>query len=93
MAAQSLVISCTSTPHVLVGSIGSSSYHGAIRCRLKALTGISYLGDSGVTTAGYPLTTGDGSIDLVVLVGETLWCASSSGASATLGVLRLNETT
>lgn len=89
MAAQSLVIACTSTPTVVAGV----SLHGYIRVRLKSVTGTAYLGDSGVTTAGYPLTTADGSIHETILVGESLWVASSSGATASLAVLRTNETT
>jgi hypothetical protein len=89
MAAQSLVIACSSTPTVVAGS----SLHGYIRVRLKSVTGTVYLGDSGVTTAGYPLTTGDGTLSEVVLTGESLYVASSSGATASLAVLRMNETT
>lgn len=92
MAAQSLVVTCTSTPTAIAGTFGSPSVHGMIRVRLKALTGTAYLGDSGVTTAGYPLTTADTPIHETILTGETLWAASSSGASVTLAVLRTNET-
>jgi hypothetical protein len=94
MAEQTLDIACTSTPQVVAGSIGAGGpYHGYIRIRMKMISGTGYLGDSGVTTAGYPLTTGDASIDLSIITGETLYVASSSGASPTLAVLRLNETT
>jgi hypothetical protein len=94
MAAQSLVIACSSTPQVVAGSIDSGGpFHGYIRVSLKAVTGSCYLGSSGVTTAGFPLSTGDGVHTAVLLTGETLYVASSSGSTATLGVLRLNETT
>lgn len=94
MAAQSLVIACSSTPAVVAGSIGTGGpFHGYIRVRLKAVAGTCYLGDSGVTTAGYPLTSADTAIQESLLTGETLYVASSSGASASLAVLRLNETT
>lgn len=95
MAAQSLVITATSTPAVVAGSIatGGGALHGYIRVRLKAISGTCYLGDSGVTTAGYPLTTADAAIQETLILGETLYVASSSGASPTIAVLRLNETT
>jgi hypothetical protein len=89
MAAQSLVISLTSAPTIVAGS----GIHGYIRVRLKMIAGTGYLGDSSVTTAGYPLTTGDGTLTEVLLTGETLYVASSSGATASLAVLRMNETT
>lgn len=94
MAAQSLVIACSSTPTVVAGSIGTGGdpIHGYIRVRLKAITGTAYLGSSGVTTAGYPLTTADASIEVPIVTGETLWAASSSGASVTLAALRMGET-
>lgn len=92
MAAQSLVIACTSTPTAVAGTFESPSVHGVIRVRLKSISGTAYLGDSGVTTAGYPLTTGDSAIQELLLTGETLWVASSSGATASIAVLRVNET-
>lgn len=94
MPAQGLVISCSSTPAVVAGSVTTGSpNNGYIRVRLKAITGTCYLGSSGVTTAGYPLTSGDPAIQEVVGIGEILYVASSSGATATLGVLRLGDTT
>lgn len=92
MAAQSLVIACSSTPTAVAGTFGNASQHGYIRVRLKSIAGTAYLGDSGVTTAGYPLTSADAAIQEVLLPGETLWTASSSGASVSLAVLRVNET-
>jgi hypothetical protein len=89
MAAQSLVIACSSTPTAVAGT----GIHGYIRVRLKSLAGTAYLGDSGVTTAGYPRTTADSPIHESVLTGESLWAASSSGATVSLAVLRMNETT
>jgi hypothetical protein len=94
MAAQSLILSGTSTPAAVAGSIGTSGpYHGYIRVRLKSIAGTAYLGDSGVTTAGYPLTSADSAIQETLAMGETLWMASSSGATVSLAILRLNETT
>lgn len=95
MAAQSLVIACSSAggQTAVAGTFASPSQHGVIRVRLKSIAGTAYLGDSGVTTAGYPLTSGDGAIQEVLFTGETLWVASSSGASVSLAVLRLNDTT
>lgn len=95
MAAQSLVLACSSTPQVVAGSLPTPPIgaHGYIRVRLKSIAGTAYLGDSGVTTAGYPLTTADAAIQETILPGETLWAASSSGASVTLAILRTNETT
>ena len=91
MAVQSLVVTSTSTPTAVAGTLSSGTVHGYIRVRLKSLTGTHYLGDSGVTTAGYPLTTGDAAIEAVIVTGESLW--SCSTGSATLAVLRMNETT
>lgn len=87
--AQSLIIACSSTPTVVAGS----SLHGVIRVRLKSIAGTGYLGDSGVTTAGYPLTSGEAAIQETLLTGESLWVASSSGASVSIAVLRVGETT
>jgi hypothetical protein len=39
------------------------------------------------------MTSGDASVDLSLTMGETLYVASSSGASPTVAVLRLGETT
>jgi hypothetical protein len=36
------------------GSIGAAAVSRLIRVRLKSVAGTCYLGDSGVTTAGYP---------------------------------------
>jgi hypothetical protein len=94
MSAQSLVIGCSSTPAVVAGSFTApTSSHGYIRVLLKAVGGTAYLGDSGVTTAGYPMSTADAPAMYVVAQGETLYVASSSGSSATLAVLRMGETT
>lgn len=93
MAAQSLVIACSSTPEVVAGSIGDPSQHGYIRVSLKAIGGTCYLGGSSVTTAGFALSTGDGILHQSLVTGETLYVASSSGSAATLGVLRVGETT
>ena len=93
MSAQGVVIGCSSTPSAVAGTFGSGSVHGYIRVRLKSIAGTVYLGDSGVTTAGYPLTSGDSAMEANLVTGESLWVASSSGATATLAVLRLNETT
>ena len=93
MAAQGLVLSGSSSPAVVAGSTPSGGAHGYIRVMLKALTGTGYLGDSGVTTAGYPLSTGDAVLTVNMSAGETLWFCTSSGASQTLAVLRVGETT
>lgn len=94
MAAQSLVIACSSTPAAVAGSIDAGGpYHGYIRVSLKAIGGPCYLGSSAVTTAGFSLTTSDGILNAALITGETLYVASSSGSSATLAVLRVGETT
>ena len=92
MAAQSLVIACTSTPTAVAGTFGDPSQHGYIRIKLKSLAGTAYLGSSSVTTEGYPLTTSEAAQDLALVTGETLWAASSSGATVSVAVLRLGET-
>lgn len=95
MPAQGLILACSSTPQVVAGSIGSggAAIHGYIRVRLKMTAGTGYLGGSDVTTAGFPLTTADAAIEVPVVTGETLYVASSSGASASLAILRMGETT
>lgn len=94
MPVQALVLAGTSTPAQVAGSytLGTNS-HGYIRVTLKPIAGTAYLGDSGVTTAGYPLSTGDATLAINLLQTETLWFATSSGASVSLGVLRTGETT
>ena len=93
MPAQSLVLAASSTPSAVAGSytLGTNS-HGYIRVRLKPIAGTAYLGDSGVTTAGYPLSTADAPMEVNLLQTETLWMASSSGASVSVAVLRVGET-
>ncbi len=94
MAAQGVVLGCSSTPSVIAGSTPSGGAHGYIRVRLKNLgTGTAYLGDSGVTTGGYPLSSGDTPLEIVLVAGESLYMASSSGVTPSVAVLRLNETT
>ena len=93
MAVQSLVIACTSTPTALAGTFGSASQHGVIRVRLKSLSGTAYLGDSGVTTGGYAFSTADTPITETLVTGESLWAATSSGGTASVAVLRMNDTT
>jgi hypothetical protein len=48
-----------------------------------------FLGDSGVTTAGYQLSTGDSPLNLTLGVGETLYAASTG--AAVLDILRIGE--
>lgn len=94
MPAQSLVISCSSTPQAVAGAFTEGvTAHGVIRVLIKPLSGTAYLGSSSVTTGGYPLTTTDTPITATLYQGDTLWVASSSGATASVAVLRLNETT
>jgi hypothetical protein len=94
MPPQSLVLAGTSTPQSVAGSFTPGvTVHGYMRVRLKPLAGTGYLGDSGVTTAGYPLSTADGPIEVNLLQGEALWLATSSGATVSVAVLRTGETT
>lgn len=95
MPSQGLVLACSSTPSAIAGTFTQNvTSHGYIRVRLKNLgTGTAYLGDSGVTTAGYPLSTADGPLEVNLLQTESLWMASSSGATPSVGVLRVGETT
>lgn len=88
--AQGIVLACSSTPSVVAGS----ALHGYIRVRLKNLgTGTAYLGDSGVTTGGYPFSSADAPLEVNLLTGESLYMASSSGATPSVAVLRVGETT
>ena len=89
--AQSLVLACSSTPQAVAGTFGDPSVHGVIRVSLKGLAGTGYLGSSSVTTAGYPLSSGD-VMQQELVTGESLWIASSSGATVTVGILRVGET-
>ncbi len=92
--AQGIVLGCSSTPSVIAGSTPSGGAHGYIRIRLKNLgTGTAYLGDSGVTTGGYPLSSADAPLEVNILTGESLYMASSSGSSPSVAVLRVGETT
>ena len=94
MAVQRLILACSSTPQAVAGTVGPGGpYHGHIRVRLKSIAGTCYLGSSSVTTAGYPLTSADAAIQETLVTGESLWVASSSGATATLAILRTAETT
>lgn len=96
MAVQSLVISASSSPAVVAGSftLPTGPFHGFIRCHIKPLAGTAYLGNSSVTTAdGYQLSTADAPLEINLQQSETLWIASSSGATVTVSVLRVNETT
>lgn len=92
--AQGVVLACSSTPSAIAGTTPTGGAHGYIRVRLKNLgTGTAYLGDSGVTTGGYPLSSGDTPIEVNLLTGESLYMASSSGATPSVAVLRVGETT
>lgn len=95
MPTQSAILACSSTPAAVGGTFtaGGVGQHGYIRVLLKSLAGTAYLGDSGVTTAGYPVTSADAAISVHVGQMESLWVASSSGATATLAILRVGDTT
>lgn len=94
MPAQALVLTATSSPAIVAGETATGGTgHGYIRVRLKPISGSVYIGNSGVTTAGYPLTTADSPLEVNILQTETLWLCSSSGASPTVAVLRVGETT
>ena len=88
MAVQGLTITLTTSPVVIAGD----GTHGVLRVRVvNRGTGTGYLGSSGVTTSGYPMTTADSSLELTLFGGETLYGTSTGAASAI--VLRYNDTT
>jgi hypothetical protein len=80
MAFQGTVVTLTTSAVVLAGD---GTGHGNIRVTVRNRgTGTAYLGGSDVTTAGFPLTTADPHVDLVVAVGETLYGTSTGAANA-----------
>lgn len=88
MAVQGLIATLTTGAVVLAGN----GIHGALRVIVRNRgTGTAYLGGSDVTTAGFPLTTADPHIDVMLPVGETLYGTSTGAAVAQ--VLRFGETT
>ena len=84
---QGLLITLT-TAAVAVYTGGKGPLHIIVRNRG---TGTGYLGGSDVTTNGYPATTADDPLALVLHAGESLY-GTSTGA-AVLQVLRFNATT
>jgi LysM repeat protein len=89
MAFQGLVATLTTGAVALAGT---GDLHGNIRVIVRNRgTGTAYLGGSDVTTNGFPLTTADPHVDVMVMVGETLYGTSTGAAVAQ--VLRMNETT
>lgn len=89
MAFQGLIVTLTTTAVALAGS-GSPTGNIRVTVRNRG-TGTAYLGGSDVTTAGFPLTTADNHVDLVVAVGESLYGTSTGAAVAQ--VLRSGGTT
>lgn len=85
--ARGVLVTLTTSPVTVAGS----GIHGVIRVTVRNNgTGTGYLGGADVTTAGYPITTGDSPHTLTIVPGETLY-GTSTGA-AVLGVLQMNET-
>ena len=84
---QGLLITLT-TAATAVYTGGKGPLHIYVRSRG---TGTAYLGGSDVTTVGFPLTTADDGIQLVLHAGESLY-GTSTGA-AVLQTLRYNATT
>lgn len=89
MAFQGLIVTLTTSA---VSLAGSGDLHGNIRVVVRNRgTGTAYLGGSDVTTAGFPLTTADPHVDLIVAPGEQLYGTSTGAAVAQ--VLRNYDTT
>jgi hypothetical protein len=79
MAFQGLIVTLTTSAVSLAGN----GIHGNIRVIVRNRgTGTAYLGGSDVTTAGFPLTTADPHIDLLVAPGEQLFGTSTGAALA-----------
>ncbi len=72
-------------------AIAGTGIHGVIRVTVRNRgTGTAFLGDTGVTTGSYQLTSGDTPLQLIVYPGEALY-GCSTGTPA-LDVLQMNET-
>lgn len=88
MAVQGLTVTLTTSAVALAGN----GLHGTLRVVIRNRgTGTAYLGGSDVTTAGFPLTTVDNHVDLVIPTGDTLYGTSTGAAVAQ--ILRFGETT
>ena len=89
MAFQGLTVTLTTAA---VSLAGSGETHGNIRVIVRNRgTGTAYLGGSDVTTGGFPLSTADPDVNLVVQMGEQLYGTSTGAAIA--HVLRSGDTT
>ena len=89
MAFQGLTVALTTAA---VSLAGSGELHGNIRVIVRNRgTGTAYLGGADVTTNGFPLSTADPHVNVVVQMGEQLFGTSTGAAVAQ--ILRMNETT
>ena len=67
-----------STAVVTVAS--NTTGNGPVDVMLQMSSGTCYLGSASVTTAGFPLTTGDAKFTVQLMPGESLYGAASSAA-------------
>jgi hypothetical protein len=92
MAFQGTIVTLTTAATAIAGVSATEAPHGNIRVTVRNRgTGTAYLGGSDVTTGGFPLTTADDHVDLIVAVGESLYGTSTGAAVAQ--VLRSGGTT
>lgn len=91
MAVQGVSVTLSSgTAVAIAGSTGS--VHGVVRVLLKNIgAGTAYLGGLDVTTAGYPLSTGDTPLPVTLYTGETLYGCSTG--TPTVNALRVGDNT
>lgn len=86
--AQGLTVTLTTDPTLIAGS----GIHGNIRVTVRNRgAGNVYLGSSGVTTAGFQVSTGDAPHTFIVQGGENFY--GTSTGSIVVDVLRMGETT
>lgn len=87
MPVQGLTIALTTDPTIMAGSGG----HGVLRVIVRNTASASvYLGDSTVTTGGFPLSTGE-EVSMTLLPYDALY--GTSTGTVTVAMIRSNETT
>lgn len=94
MAVQGLTITLTTAPTPIAGSPSGTIFgsHGVLNVLIRNRgAGTVYLGDSAVTTNGFPVTTADIIDPIKLRPWDTLY--GTSTGSIVINVLRMNETT
>lgn len=95
MPVQGLLITLTTSATLLAGSTGTdpaTAVRGVIRVVVRNRgTGTGYLGGASVTTSGFPVTTSDSDLSLLLRQEDVLYGTSTGAAVAQ--ILRMGETT